>query len=94
MCRDEVGPRDAVAVEEDAVVAAAGEDGAVADFGGAKAAILLPDMAERNAEPRSPALHQGGGAGARAVVRDHDLEAAVALARQRRNTASSASSRS
>ncbi len=84
MGRDEIGPHDAVAVEEDAIVAAAGEDRAVADFGGAKASILLPDMAERNAEPRPPGLHQRGGRGARAVIRDHDLEAAVGLARQRR----------
>ena len=39
-----------------------------------------PDVAERNAEPRSPALHQIRGPGTGPVIRDHDLEAAVALA--------------
>ena len=54
MGRDEIGPHDAVTVEEDAIVAAAGEDRAVADFGGAKAPILLPDMAEWNAKLEKP----------------------------------------
>ena len=80
MCRNEVGRREAVAVEKNAIVALAGEQGAVADFGRAKPAILLPDVAERNAEPRSPPLHQIRGPGTGPVIRDHDLEAAVALA--------------
>src|SRR5262245_42631177 len=36
--------RDAVAVEEDAVVALAGQDGLVADFGGTETAVLVPDV--------------------------------------------------
>ena len=47
---DEIRPRDAVAVEENAVVAARGEDGAVADLGGAEAAVFVPDMLEAAAE--------------------------------------------
>src|SRR5262249_49735061 len=78
---DEIVRRDAVAVEEDAVIASAGENGAVADFRGAKAAVFLPDVTERNSKSRAPALHHGRGRGARAVVGNHDLETAIALAR-------------
>ena len=81
MRRDEIGRRDAVAVEEDAVVAAAGENGAVADFRGAKTAVSLPDVTERNSKPRAPALHHSRGRGARAVVGNHNLETAIALTR-------------
>jgi len=49
MRRDEVGWSDAVAIKEDAIVAVADEDGSVADFCGAKAAIHLPHVIERNA---------------------------------------------
>ena len=84
MRRDEIRPRDAVAVEKHAVVAARRADRAVADLGGAKSAIHLPDMGERHAEARLPALDQRGGRRPRAVVGDHDLELAVALTRQRR----------
>src|SRR5262245_26980215 len=61
MCGDEIGCRDAVAVKEDAVIPAASENGAVADFRGAKAAVPLPDMAERNPKTRAPAFHHGRG---------------------------------
>src|SRR5258706_557977 len=53
-------------------------------FRGAKAAILLPYVTEWNPQTRSPALHHGGGHGARAIIRDHDLESTIALARQSR----------
>src|SRR5262245_39702552 len=79
MRRDEIGHRDAVAVEEDAVIPAAGENGAVADFRGAKAAVLLPDVAKRNLKTRAPTLHYGRGRGGRAVVSDHNLETPIAL---------------
>src|SRR5262245_1967135 len=84
MRRDEVGRNDAVAVEEDAIIAATGEYGTVADFGGAKAAMQLPDVTERNTKTRSPALHHGRRHRTRTVIRDHNLESAVGLARQRR----------
>ena len=45
---DEIGRSDAIAVEEDAVIAVAHENGSVADFCGAKAAIHLPHVIERN----------------------------------------------
>ena len=41
-------------------------------------------MAERYAEPGPPTLYQRGGRGAGTVVRDHDFEASVILARQGR----------
>src|SRR5262245_36947433 len=82
MRRDEILRRDAVAVEKDAVIPAAGENGAVADFRGAKAAVPLPDVAERNPKTPAPAFHDGRGRGVRAVVRDHNLETAIGLARQ------------
>src|SRR5215467_1858849 len=52
---DEVGPRDAVAVEEDAVAAGARPDRAVADLGEAKAAVAVPEpsSATRSSKPRS-----------------------------------------
>jgi hypothetical protein len=46
--------------------------------------VHLPDVSERNAQARLPALDQRGSGGARAVVGDHDLEAPVGLMRQRR----------
>ena len=60
---DEIRPRQAVAVEEHDIVAARCADRAIADFAGAKAAMLVPDMrrAARRAAasiarpaPRSP----------------------------------------
>ena len=80
---DEVRPQDAVAVEEDAVVAARREDRPVADLAGAEAAMLVPGVRERDAEPRLPARDQRGGRRARAVVGDHHLELPVGLARER-----------
>ena len=80
---DEIRPHDAVAVEKDAVVAARGQDRAVADFAGAKSAIFVPDMLEAVAEFGLPGLDQLAGDRGRAVVGHHDLEIAVGLARQR-----------
>src|SRR5262245_66412085 len=82
MRRDEVERNDAVAVEEDAIIAATGEYGTVANFGGAKAAMQLPDVTDRNTEPRSPALRHGRRHRTRTVIRDHNFESAVALALQ------------
>src|SRR5262249_7649295 len=53
MRRDEVARYDAIAVEEDAVVAAADQDGTIADLCGAKAAIGVPHVVERNTQPRA-----------------------------------------
>ena len=84
MDQKEVARRDAVAVQEDTVIAATREDGAIARLGGAKSPIVLPDMAKRYTQTRAPAFHHGCCRGAGAVVGDHDLEPAITLERQRR----------
>ena len=68
---------------ENDVVAARRADRAVADFAGAKTAMLVPDMGERHAKPRLPLLDQRGRGRPRAVVGHQDLEVAIVLARQR-----------
>ena len=80
---DKIGPRQAIAVEKHEVVAARFTDRAIADFAGAKAAMLVPDMGERNTEPRLPLLHQRRGGRPRAVVGHEHLEVAIPLARKR-----------
>ena len=80
---DEIRPRQAVAVEKYDVIAVGYADRAIADFAGAKAAMLVPDMGERNAEPGLPLLDQRRGGRRRAVVGHEDLEVAILLARQR-----------
>ena len=83
MLGDEIRTDDAVAVEKHAVVAARGQQRAVAHLGSAEAAMLLPDMGERDADVRLPALDQFRSRRPRAVVRHHDLEAPIALRSQR-----------
>src|SRR2546423_2767142 len=56
MRRDEIGPRQAVAVEENQIAARTRHDRAIADFGEAEPAVLLPDMLERHADLRGPTL--------------------------------------
>src|SRR5262249_57868342 len=51
---DEAGPRDAVAVEENAQSAGARDDRAVADFREAKALILVAHVRERKARAVPP----------------------------------------
>src|SRR5436305_12532542 len=79
MRRHEIRARDAIAVEKHDVAAAALRDRAVTDFGEAKAAILLPDMPERHAGFRGPALDHLTRRRPRAVVSHDDLETAVVL---------------
>ena len=78
---DKIRRSDAVPVQADAVLAATGENCAIADFGGAKAAIHLPDVGERNAKAASPALHHGRGHRERTVVSNYNFECLIALAR-------------
>ena len=83
---DEIRPRDAIAVEENDIVAARGENRAVADFGGAEAAVLVPDMLEAVADLGLlglPALHQRRGRLLRPVVGHDHLEILVGLRGQR-----------
>src|ERR1700757_4548186 len=84
MPRNEVGAGQAIAVKKDAIVAATGNDRAVADFRSAKAGVGLPDVADSHAKPRTPAFHHGPSRRPGAIIRDHDLEGAVVLDRQRR----------
>ena len=55
---DEIGARQAIAVEEDAKLALARDDAAVADLAAAEAAMLMADMLERHLQARPPAFDQ------------------------------------
>jgi len=83
MGRDEIGPRQTIAIEEHAIIATARSEGAIANFRGAKPALLMPDARQRHPEFWLPLLDQSRGRGSRAVIGDHHLESTVALARQR-----------
>ncbi len=83
MGRDEIGPRQAVAVEEHDIIAARRADRPIADFAGAEAAMLVPHMREGHAELRLVLLDQRSGGRSRAIVRYDDLEVSVLLARKR-----------
>ena len=79
---DEIGERQAIAVEEDDVVAGRDGAGAIAGHRGAKAVIGLPDMAERKVQlGLQPGEHLRC-LGCRAVVGDQHLEVARRLRRQ------------
>src|SRR6516165_4404037 len=81
---NEIGAHEAIPVEKYAVLAATGQDRAVAYFGCTEPAVHLPDVAERDTDARAPTLYQGGGRRPRAVVGDHRLKLPVGLACQRR----------
>jgi len=76
---NEIRAHDAIAVEEDAVGPARGEDGAVADLGSAEAPVLVPDMREAATDLALPTFDQRRGRRARAVVGHHNLEIRVGL---------------
>ena len=80
---DEIRPHDAIAVEEDAVDAARRQDRAVANLGGAKSVVLMPDMREPMAEPVHPGLDQSDGGRGRTVIGHDNLEIPVGLAGER-----------
>ena len=91
---DEVTPRNAVAVEKDDVGAGTGADAAVADLGEAKAAVLVPDMLDRDDLPCRPSRAP------RAAVAGPEPSSATTISKLRsdwrdsaRSTTSSASSR-
>src|SRR4029077_4901938 len=77
--RAEIRPRDAIAVEKDQVAARTRRDGAIADFGETKAAVLMPDMPERHADPGDPTVDDLPRLRPRSVVGHDDLEIAVVL---------------
>jgi len=82
MRRNETTGRNAVAIEEDEVVAIARRDRAIADFGEAKAPILLPDVLEGNTGLLRPGTHQIAGLRSRPVIRNHDLKISIRLPRE------------
>ena len=79
MPRDEIGARDAVAIEEDAEAASASADAAIANFAAAKSAVFMPHPLDRDREPAGPGFNGTGGGGPRAIVGDNNLEIAVGL---------------
>ena len=80
---DKIRPHDAISVQENDITAARGQDRAIADFGGAKAAVLVPDMREPVADLGLAGLDQLRGRRRRAVVGHHHLELLIGLARER-----------
>ncbi len=80
---DEIGAGQAIAVEEDAKLAGARADAAVADFAAAKTAMLVADMLERHRQTRFPALDDARGVRPRAVVGNDDFEGFIRLMRER-----------
>ena len=80
---DEIRPHDAIAIQENAVAAARDQDGAIANLGGAKSAVFVPDMVESAAKPILPSTDHHSGSRARAVIGDDDLEIPVGLVRER-----------
>ncbi len=81
--RDEIRPRDAVAVEENTIAAARGQDRAVANLGGAKALVGMPDMIEPPVEFGLPLADQTRRGGTGAVVGNDHLEVRICLPRER-----------
>src|SRR5207302_3436894 len=61
------------------IVPAASENAAIANLGGAKAAILMPDVLERAVETGGPPSQKFPRGSTRAVVGNDDLEVAVGL---------------
>ena len=80
---DEIGARQAIAVEEDAKLAGAGTDATIADLAAAKAKMLMADMLDRHRQPRRPAFDDACGFRSRAVLGDDDFEILVRLMRER-----------
>ena len=76
---DEIARRNAVAVGEDHVVGARRGERAVADRRSSEAAVLLPDVPERERRSPRPGLDQLARLVGRAVIGDDHLEIAVAL---------------
>ena len=58
---DEIGRRQAIAVEEDADLSGAGADAAIADLTAAETPMLVPDVLERQRQPRLPAFDHARG---------------------------------
>ncbi len=83
MSGDEIRPHDAIAIEENDVVAARGQNGAVADFTGPEAAVLVPYVFDAVPDGRLETVDQRSRRRARAIVGDQHLKVGIALTRER-----------
>src|ERR1043165_9262544 len=83
MRRDKALPREAIAVEEDQIAPSTRRDRPIADLGEAESAIFLPHVLERDAELGQPGADHVAGLRSRSVIRHHDFEIPVGLARER-----------
>jgi hypothetical protein len=88
MTCNEAGTRDAIAIEEDTIVAPAFEDRAIADFAGTEPAMFMPDVFEAAAKFRFPKFlfplrDQRSGSRTRSIIGDNHLEIAIRLPRKR-----------
>jgi hypothetical protein len=83
MGRDEIRPREAVAVEEHDIIASRRADRSVADFASAEVAMLVPHMREGHTHLGLVSLDQRCSGRSRAIVRYDDLEVSVFLTPKR-----------
>ena len=83
MNRDEIRANQTIAVEKHYVLARGLENRAISDFSSTEAAVLVPDVEKRDAEPRFPLRNQRCGRRRRAIVRYEHLEVSVLLRSER-----------
>ena len=85
MVGDEIPAHDAIAVQEYAIGAARGQDRSVANFGGAKTPIFVPDMLQMlsDLDLALPAFDHTGCGRARSVIGYYNLKIPVGLAPKR-----------
>src|SRR4051812_36728915 len=74
---------DAIAVEENNIAAGARRNRAIADFGEAKAPILLPDVRDLDTDLGLPRADEVAGGRTRSIVGDYDLEVLGGLPAER-----------
>lgn len=82
MCRHEIAPRYAIAVGENQIIAARGENAEVERAAFAEAPVFLPHVLQREWQRRQTLLQQRAGLVARAVVDHDELEIAMVLMRK------------
>ena len=80
---DEIACRQAIAIEEDADLAGAGGNAAVADLAAAEAPVLVANMLERQRQAHAPAFDNARGIWPRTIVGNDDFEIAVRLLGER-----------
>ena len=80
---NEVGARQAIAVEKDAVRSGAGANAAIADLAAAKVLVRMPHMDEAAADAAVPVIDQCFGIRSRTVIGHDHLEVGIGLVRER-----------